>query len=627
MKSIKPESYMILKNINGLYAILGILFFSCAGNFSYGQQPGRHTFTLGESDFLLDGKPLQMISGEMHYPRIPRESWRDRMKMAKAMGLNTIGTYVFWNVHEETPGTYDFSGNSDIAEFVKTAHEEGLWVVLRPSPYVCAEWEFGGYPWWLLKDRDMKVRSTDPKFMEAYTRYIRALAKQLIPLQVTHGGNILMIQIENEYGSYSDDKNYMDLNRKIFREAGFDGILFTCDGAEKMPAGYLPGYLSAVNGLEDPAQVKSLINTYHNGKGPYYVAEWYPGWFDDWGKKHADVSSEQSAKTLDKLLAAGISVNMYMFHGGTTRGFMNGANMNKELPYSPQVSSYDYDAPLDEAGNPTEKFHAFRKVIARYLPAGESLPPVPVKKPATRIPDIALEQHADLFSQLPLPRRSDKPLSFEDLDQAYGFVLYRTRIKKGGLLKLQELRDYAQVYVDGIYKGSLDRRLNQNAVDLTGISTDAVLDLWVENNGRINYGPFLNDNRHGITESVTLDGQVISGWELYRFPFKTPGKFSFSRKKEMKESRPALYKGCFTLNQLGDTYLDMRNFGKGFVFLNGRNLGKYWNIGPQQTLYVPASWLRKGKNEVLVFDELKNGHTQLPSSDHPMLDHNPNSQK
>lgn len=618
---------MILKNMNGLYAILCILFFSCAGNFSYGQQSGRHTFTLGESDFLLDGKPLQMISGEMHYPRIPRESWRDRMKMAKAMGLNTIGTYVFWNVHEETPGTYDFSGNSDIAEFVKTAHEEGLWVVLRPSPYVCAEWEFGGYPWWLLKDRNMKVRSTDPKFMAAYTRYIRALAKQLIPLQITHGGNILMIQIENEYGSYSDDKNYMDLNRKIFREAGFDGILFTCDGAEKMPAGYLPGYLPAVNGLEDPAQVKSLINTYHNGKGPYYVAEWYPGWFDDWGKKHADVSSEQSAKTLDKLLAAGISVNMYMFHGGTTRGFMNGANMNKELPYSPQVSSYDYDAPLDEAGNPTEKFHAFRKVIARYLPEGESLPPVPVKNPAIRIPDIALEQHADLFGQLPLPRRSDKPLSFEDLDQAYGFVLYRTRIKKGGLLKLQELRDYAQVYVDGIYKGSLDRRLNQNAVDLTGISTETVLDLWVENNGRINYGPFLNDNRHGITESVSLDGQVISGWELYRFPFKTPGKFSFSRKKEMKESRPALYKGSFTLNQLGDTYLDMRNFGKGFVFLNGRNLGKYWNIGPQQTLYVPASWLRKGKNEVLVFDELKNGHTQLPSLDHPMLDHNPNIQK
>ena len=245
--------------MNRLILILSSLFFCCTVVPCSGQQ-AKHTFTLGDSDFLLDGKPLQMISGEMHCARIPREAWRDRMKMAKAMGLNTIGTYVFWNVHEELPGTYDFSGNNDIAAFVKTAQEEGLWVVLRPSPYVCAEWEFGGYPWWLLKDPQMKVRSTDPAFVATYTRYINALAKQLAPLQVTHGGNILMVQIENEYGSYSDDKTYLDLNRKIFREAGFDGILFTCDGADQMPKGYLPGYLPAVNGLEDPAKVKALIN-------------------------------------------------------------------------------------------------------------------------------------------------------------------------------------------------------------------------------------------------------------------------------------------------------------------------------------------------------------------------------
>lgn len=610
-----------------LYAILSFFFLCGAGFFSSAQQPVRHTFALGDTDFLLDGKPLQMISGEMHYPRIPRAFWRERMKMAKAMGLNTIGTYVFWNGHEETPGVYDFSGNHDIAEFVKIAREEGLWVVLRPSPYVCAEWEFGGYPWWLLKDRNMQVRSTDPKFILAYTRYIKALAKQLIPLQITHGGNILMIQIENEYGSYSNDKTYLDLNRKIFREAGFDGILFTCDGADQMPKGYLPGYLPAVNGLEDPAQVKALINKYHNGKGPYYVAEWYPGWFDDWGKKHADVSAEQSAKTLDKLLAAGISVNMYMFHGGTTRGFMNGANMNKDNPYSPQVSSYDYDAPLDEAGNPTEKFYAFRKVIASHLPAGTALPPVPKAKPVIKIPNIVLEQSADLFSQLPKPQIAEKPLPFEDLDQAYGFVLYRTKIKKGGLLKLKELRDYAQVYVDGKYLGSLDRRLKQDSMNLTGISSDAVLDLWVENNGRINYGPFLNDNRHGITESVSLDGRAISGWKMYRFPFETTGTFSFSKNKDQKTGHPALYKGSFTLRQLGDTYLDLRTFGKGFVFLNGHHLGKYWNIGPQQTIYVPACWLKKGRNEVIVFDALKGGHTALLSLDHSILDQNIKAEK
>ncbi|WP_100073933.1 glycoside hydrolase family 35 protein [Chryseobacterium camelliae] len=607
--------------MNRLILILSSLFFCCTVVPCSGQQ-AKHTFTLGDSDFLLDGKPLQMISGEMHCARIPREAWRDRMKMAKAMGLNTIGTYVFWNVHEELPGTYDFSGNNDIAAFVKTAQEEGLWVVLRPSPYVCAEWEFGGYPWWLLKYPQMKVRSTNPAFVAAYTRYINALAKQLAPLQVTHGGNILMVQIENEYGSYSDDKTYLDLNRKIFREAGFDGILFTCDGADQMPKGYLPGYLPAVNGLEDPAKVKALINQYHNGKGPYYVAEWYPGWFDDWGKKHADVSAEQSAKTLEALLSAGISVNMYMFHGGTTRGFMNGANMNAQNPYSPQVSSYDYDAPLDEAGNPTGKFFAFRNVIKKHLPKGKIIPDVPPKKSAVKIADIMLDAYAGVFSQLPEPKQSVKPLSFEDLSQAYGFVLYRTTLNKDGLLKIRELRDYALVYVNGKYITTLDRRLKQDSVALSGIPSGAILDLWVENNGRINYGPYLADNRHGITESVSVDGQEVSGWNMYRFPFHTVSNFSFSRTADQKAGQPGLYKGTFILNQPADTYLDMRDFGKGFVFLNGHNLGKYWQIGPQQTIYVPASWLKKGKNEIVVFDELKSGHTHLSTIDHPILDQN-----
>ncbi|RYE04055.1 MAG: beta-galactosidase, partial [Sphingobacteriaceae bacterium] len=410
-----------------------------------------HTFALADSVFLLDGKPFQMISGEMHAPRIPREYWRARMKMAKAMGLNTIGTYVFWNAHEPMPGKYDFGGNNDIAEFVKTAGEEGLFVVLRPSPYVCAEWEFGGYPWWLLKDKTMKVRSLDPKFLTAYKNYINQVAKQLVPLQVTHGGNILMVQFENEYGSYSDDKAYLNTNQKLFRDAGFDGVLFTCDGETQMPKGYLPGFLPAVNGLENPAQVKALINKYHDGKGPYYVAEWYPGWFDDWGKKHADVSGKEAAEKLDKILSAGISINMYMFHGGTTRGFMNGANMNRQNPYSPQVSSYDYDAPLDEAGNPTEKFYRFMDVIAKHLPAGEKLPEVPQKQKTISISSIKLTGFAGLFDQLPKSTEAKTPICFEDLNQGYGFVLYRTKLKNkaDGLLKIKELRDYATVFING----------------------------------------------------------------------------------------------------------------------------------------------------------------------------------
>jgi beta-galactosidase len=581
-------------------------------------QRQQHVFALGDTTFLLDNKPLQMISGEMHCYRIPREDWRARMKMAKAMGLNTIGTYVFWNVHEAERGKYDFSGNNDIAAFVKTAQEEGLWVVLRPSPYACAEWEFGGYPWWLLKDSTVKVRSTDARFMDAYRTYINKLGKQLSPLLVTHGGNILMVQIENEYGSYSNDKNYLDLNRKLFREAGFDGILFTCDGADKMGNGYLPGYLPAVNGLENPTAVKKLINSYHNGKGPYYIAEWYPGWFDNWGKKHANTGSVRSSATLDKILTSGISINMYVFHGGTTRGFMNGANMNIREPYAPQVSSYDYDAPLDEAGNPTEKYFKFREVIQKHLPAGETLPPVPEKTKSIAI-KVKLTASAGLFNNLPKPVENKTPLCFEDLNQAYGFVLYRTTLGSAtsGWLKIKEMRDYAVVYINGKKISTLDRRLKQDSVKLTDVPENAVLDILVENNGRINYGPFLTDNRQGITQKVSLNGQEVYNWKMYGFPFLNVNRWKYTN--DVASGQPALYKGNFTLDETGDTYLDMRPFGKGFVFLNGHNLGKYWQIGPQQTIYVPASWLKKGANEVVVFDELKNGHTMLEALPNSIL--------
>jgi beta-galactosidase len=605
-------------NINRI--CLSITIFIClALGSGKSVAQGNHTFALGDSTFLLDGKPLQMISGEMHCYRIPRENWRDRMKMAKAMGLNTIGTYVFWNAHEAEKGKYDFTGNNDIAEFVKIAKEEGLWVVLRPSPYACAEWEFGGYPWWLLKDSTVKVRSKDPRFIEAYRTYINQLSKQVVPLLVTHGGNILMVQFENEYGSYSDDKSYLDLNRKIFREAGFDGVLFTCDGADKMVNGYLPGYLPAVNGLENPVEVKKLINKYHDGKGPYYVAEWYPGWFDSWGKPHANTGSKRAAETLDKILSSGISINMYVFHGGTTRGFMNGANMNKREPYAPQVSSYDYDAPLDEAGNPTDKYYKFREVIEKHLPAGQVLPPVPEKKKSIAISNISLSAYAGLFTNLPKPVVSKTPLCFEDMNQAYGFVLYRSKLnaKTGGWLKIKELRDYAIVYVNGKKIAALDRRLNQDSIKLEDVPANAVLDILVENNGRINYGPYLTDNRQGITQKVTLNGQEIYNWKMYGFPFTTVDNLKYAAKPVT--GQPVLYKGSFTLNELGDTYLDMRTFGKGFVFLNGRNLGKYWEIGPQQTLYVPAAWLKKGRNEVVVFDELKDGHIALDALQNSIL--------
>jgi beta-galactosidase len=602
-----------MKSLRGLFIIPFLLILSISS-----AQTVQHTFALGDEAFLLDGKPFQMISGEMHCARIPVEYWRDRMKMAKAMGLNTVGTYVFWNAHEATQGKYDFTGNNNIASFVKIAQEEGLYVVLRPSPYACAEWEFGGYPWWLLKDSTLKVRSKDPKFINAYTKYIGQLAKELVPLQVTHGGNILMVQIENEYGSYSDDKSYMDLNRKIFQDAGFDGVLFTCDGADQMPKGYLPGFLPAVNGLENPAEVKTLINKYHNGKGPYYIAEWYPGWFDHWGEKHASVSADQSAKKLDDILSAGVSINMYMFHGGTTRDFMNGANMNKTEPYAPQVSSYDYDAPLDEAGNPTEKFMKFRAVIAKHLPQGTQLPPVPEKKKTLAITEIKLTSSSSLFENLPKTIVSKFPLTFEDINQAYGFVLYRSSISKDGLLKVKELRDYATIFLNGKQVGVLDRRINKDSLQLTNVPKNAVLDVLVENNGRINYGPYLTDNRHGVTKEISLNGVVVEQWKMYSLPFLNLSGQKFSS-KPVKATQPGLYKGQFKLEELADTYLDMKDFGKGFVFLNGHNLGKYWNIGPQETIYVPAVWLKKGVNEIVIFDQLKTNHKVISALDHPIL--------
>jgi beta-galactosidase len=403
-------------------------------------QQVKHSFSLGDSTFLLDGKPFQIISGEMHYTRVPREAWRQRMQMAKAMGLNTIGTYVFWNVHEPQKDQFDFSGNNDIAAFVKMAQEEGLWVVLRPSPYVCAEWEFGGYPYWLQNEKGLVVRSKEQQYIAEYKKYIQQVGKQLAPLLVTNGGNILMVQVENEYGSYGSDKEYLAINQQLFRDAGFNGLLYTCDPASDLSKGNLPGLLPAVNGVSKPGRIRSLVKQNHDGKGPFFVAEWYPAWFDWWSEKHHTVPASQYTAELDTLLGAGISVNMYMFHGGTSRGFMNGANYYDTSYYQPQVSSYDYDAPLDEAGNATDKFMAFRAVIQKHI--AHPLPDVPAPKKTIVIPPITLQNSADIFSILPKPVSADTPLTFEKLNQAYGYVLYRTKLTtaQSGTLKIKELR-------------------------------------------------------------------------------------------------------------------------------------------------------------------------------------------
>jgi beta-galactosidase len=601
-----------------------LLLLLCLSLHAYSQQGLNktvHSFQFGDSVFLLDGKPFQIISGEMHYPRVPREAWRQRMKAAKAMGLNTIGTYVFWNLHEPQKGRFDFSGNNDIAAFVRTAQEEGLWVILRPSPYVCAEWEFGGYPYWLQNEEGLTVRSKEERYLQEYKSYITEVGKQLAPLQVNHGGNILMVQVENEYGAYGSDKEYLGINQKLFIDAGFDGLLYTCDPESSLARGSLPGLLPAVNGLDKPSKVKSLIRSVNGGKGPFFVAEWYPAWFDWWGTKHHTVAAEKYTRGLDSVLAAGISINMYMFHGGTTRGFMNGANYNDRSPYEPQISSYDYDAPLDEAGNPTPKFIQFREVISKHLATGEVLPAVPASKVAIAIPYIKFSSTTNLFEVLPPAKTNATPLTFEELKQAYGFVLYRTIVNGGskGVLRIKELRDYAIVFVNGKRVGTLDRRLRQDSLPLDVPPGKATIDILVENLGRINYGPYLLKNTKGITSEVTFNNATLRDWKMFSLALDIVQSLSLKNSK-IAANVPVIKKGTFNLTEVGDTYLDMSNWGKGVVWVNGHNLGRYWNIGPQQTIYLPAEWLKKGNNEIIVLELLKPEMSEIQGIREPILD-------
>lgn len=584
-----------------------------ATDFSVAQET-QHSFKIGENDFLLDGKPFQIISGEMHFARIPREYWHDRLKTAKKMGLNTICTYVFWNYHETEKGIYNFSENADVAAFVKAAQEEGLWVIIRPSPYACAEWEFGAYPYWLLNEKNLKVRSRDSVFLALSNNYIQAFAKELVPLQISNGGPVIMLQIENEYGSYDSDKEYLGINKEMLREAGFTVELYTCDGPSQMPKGYLPGILPAVNGFDNIQGVKELINKYNNGHGPYFIAEWYPAWFDSWGEKHHTFPVESFIETYKKVLEAGFSINIYMVHGGTTRGFWNGANMP---PFRPQTSSYDYDAPIDEAGNITPKYLAMQKVIFDHQK--KQAPTPSVRNKTIKIPSIIFEKSADLFENLTYPVEAVHPLTFEDLHQGYGLVLYRSIIKKPakGFLRITNVRDYAIVFINGKRIGILDRRLNQDSLFLD-IAEECKLEILVENMGRINYGEFLNDNNKGITKAVFFDGQEVLNWKMFRIPFSKFPEFESSENTMF--FTPVIKKASFDLPEIGDTYLDLTNWGKGVVWLNGHNLGRYWNIGPTQTIYIPAPWLKQKDNELIIFDELKYDVFEISCIENPIID-------
>lgn len=561
--------------------------------------PAARGLTIADGRFELDGKPFQILSGEMHYARVPRAYWRDRLEKARAMGLNTITTYVFWNLHEPRPGVYDFSGNLDIAAYVRLAQQVGLHVILRPGPYVCSEWDLGGLPAWLLADRSIVLRSTDEKFMAPARRFLKRLGQELAPLQYGRGGPIIAIQVENEYGSFDHDAVYMREVRDAITDAGFtDALLYTADGPGQLPAGTLPDLPAVVNFGPGGARRAFAALRAFRPDGPLMSGEYWAGWFDQWGRPHAHTNGDRQAREIDWMLGQGGSFSLYMFHGGTTFGFMNGANMDGT--YRPQTTSYDYDAALDESGRPTPKYFTFRDVIARHLP-GVTLPPVPTSPPPIAVPRFALTESAPLWSVLPAPVRSARPKTMEEVGQSYGYILYRTRLEgpAAGELVLTDLHDYAEIFLNRQRVATLDRRLNQNRASLAIPAGPATLDILVENSGRINFKKDLRQERKGITRSATFAGRELTGWDIYPLPMTDVSDLAFARGLA---PGPAFYRGRFEVGEPGDTFLDLRGWEKGAVWVNGHALGRFWHIGPQQTLYLPGPWLHRGANEIVVFD-------------------------
>ncbi|URL57169.1 beta-galactosidase [Luteibacter flocculans] len=564
-------------------------------------------FAIQGDQFLLDGKPYVIRSGEMHYPRIPRADWRDRLRKARAMGLNTITTYAFWNVSEPEPGKFDFSGNNDIAAFVRTAQEEGLNVIVRPGPFVCAEWEFGGFPAWLLRTPGLRVRSYDPRFLAASAAWFKRLGQELAPLMSTRGGPILMMQVENEYGYVGNDRDYMEAIRKQMIDAGFDVPLFMSNGPGPtwMSRGSLPGLVSVINFTGDAKKTERafLRSAPMMHDMPKMAGEYWSGWYDRWSEPHKTRSTEEVTSAVGWMLDRGISFNLYMIDGGTNFGWMNGAN-NDDAKYLPVTTSYDYDSPIDEAGRLTPKYGALRKVIQAHLPKSEPLPEPPASSPTMAIPRFELHEAISLLDALPSlskPQTSLVPHGMEAFGQNYGLILYRKRLDADtkGTLDVSDVHDYATVLADGRPLGTLDRVKQEHAmpVDLPAGST---LDLLVENMGRINIGPGMEDDNKGITSAVQVDGMDITGWTVYPLPLDDLSGLVF--KADAAPDDPAFWRGSFEIANVAGTFLDMRDWHKGNVWINGHHLGRFWNIGPQQTLYVPASWLRKGRNDVVVLE-------------------------
>ncbi len=520
--------------------------------------------------------------------------------MARAMGLNAVSTYVFWNRHEPVRGEFHFSGDNDLARFLRIAADERLAVILRPGPYVCAEWDLGGFPAWLLVDDQMALRTTDRRFMVPVRAWLKRLGHEVACLQRRHGGPVIAIQLENEYGAYGSDVGYLRALRTALIEAGFDAsCMYTIDQPRDLGSGALAGAAVAVTFAPgDPSTPLEMAHSLRPGS-PMLCGEYWAGWFDHWGEPHARLDEQTQVCDIRWMLSCGVSLNIYMFHGGTNFGFWNGANAFTPHSYQPTTTSYDYQAALDEAGRPTEKYFRFREVAVHER--GALVPPIPPPPQTAIIAPFACRQCAPVDSALGSFVENSVPLPMEMLGQSFGYTLYRSIIGNAGtgILRIADVRDYAVVVVDGNVVAHLDRRLDQTQCEITVPRDCAQLDILVENGGRINYGAQLSFERKGITREVRWNGEPIEQWRMYPLPFDPP---RISRWSSKAVRGPAFYRAALRIDSPGDSFLDVRDIGKGALWINGHNLGRIWNIGPQRSLYVPGVWLERGDNEIVVLD-------------------------
>lgn len=597
-------------------------FQSCAPKAESG------TFEAGKGSFLLNGEPFVVKAAELHYPRIPRAYWEHRIKQCKALGMNTICLYVFWNFHEEKPGEFDFTGQKDLAEFCRLCQKNDMYVILRPGPYVCAEWEMGGLPWWLLKKKDIRLREDDPYFLERVAIFEKEVANQVAGLTIQKGGPIIMVQVENEYGSYGESKEYVAKIRDIVRGNFGDVTLFQCDWASNFQLNALDDLVWTMNfgtGANIDEQFAPLKKV--RPDSPLMCSEFWSGWFDKWGANHETRAADDMIAGIDEMLSKGISFSLYMTHGGTNWGHWAGAN---SPGFAPDVTSYDYDAPISESGKITPKYEKLRETLAKYMD-GKKQAKVPDDIPTISVPAFEFTEVAPLFANLPEPKSDDTIRTMEEYDQGFGSILYRTtlpKIDRSATLTVTEAHDYAQIFIDGKYIGKLDRRNGEKQLDIPACAEGAQLDILVEAMGRINFGRAIKDFK-GITEKVELKNggrtTELKGWKVYNLEdrYEWYKGLKFEPLKSVKDAQgqrvPGCYRATFHVEKPGDTFLNFETWGKGLVYVNGYGIGRIWEIGPQQTLYVPGCWLKEGENEILVFDIIGPKEARTEGLEEPIL--------